>query len=484
MTAGQVGIGLVGGVDVQGNDPHASRDAVRRRQYADYLTFFEGDQWQGRALPNERRLTVNYARALVRKTVSYLFPAPVGLTVYPHPESDATAARAEAALAEVAAMNDLAALDHSVALDAAVLGDGAFRLGWDKVEGRPLVTAVDVQGLSAWWQADNPRVVLRVAQRTLITAEEAAQRWGVRRSTVPTSESEAGTVAVIEDWRADRYSITVGGVTVRQGSNPFGWIPYVIFPNARRPMRFWGESDLVDLLEPTRELNSRLSVLSRILELSGNPIVVLENVDGTDGIRANPGAKWELPEGSKAYLLDLLAGGGVRLHMDYIETLYRVLHDLAETPRTAFGDSGRTLSGAALEVEVQPLVQKVKRKRQIWSNVYAQRGGMILDLLTRFGGLDLGGERRTVRAVWPPILPSDRAAQVQEEVQLTGNNLTTYSASLARLGSEDPASELAAMIKERAAYPELFAPVALAADGGAGSPVDAVAHGDQRQAQH
>ena len=79
---------------------------------------------------------------------------------------------------------------------------------------------------------------------------------------------------------------------------------------------------------------------------------------GSDGIAVRPGATWELPEGSRAYLLDLLAGGGVGLHIQYLDLLFRTLHDLSETPRTAFGDGGRDLSGAALEVEVQPLVQK------------------------------------------------------------------------------------------------------------------------------
>jgi hypothetical protein len=31
---------------------------------------------------------------------------------------------------------------------------------------------------------------------------------------------------------------------------------------------------------------------------------------------------------------------------------------------------------------------------------------LLLDLLERFGGLDLGGARRTV-TVWPSVLPSD-----------------------------------------------------------------------------
>lgn len=476
------GIGLVGGIDTKHNDPHASRDAVRRSRYKELLSYYEGSQWLGSPLPAERRLTMNYVRGLVRKSISYLFPEPVTLSVYPHPEADEGARRAEAALAQAAQFNDLASLDHLVALDAAVLGDGAFRLGWDPVAMLPLVTAVDVQGLSCWWQADNPRVITRVVQRTLITQSEAVERWGMRQTVAPTSEAEAGTVALVEDWRPDKYTIHCNGFVVKQGANPYGWIPYVVFPNARRPQQFWGESDLVDLIEPTRELNARLSVVSRVLELSGNPIAVLENVESAAGIVAKPGAMWELPENAKAYLLDLLSGGGVRLHMDYIEVLYRVIHDLAETPRTAFGDSGRTLSGAALEVEVQPLVQKVKRKRQIWSNVYAQRGGMMLDLMQRFGGADFGAGRR-VRAVWPQILPSDRGALVQDEVALTGGSavpLSSHTSSLTRLGYEDPAAELARMEQERRAYPLLFTPPS-PADSGAGSPVESIGDGDEGQ---
>ncbi|MGN6562688.1 MAG: phage portal protein [Thermomicrobiales bacterium] len=408
------------------------REGARRARYREYLDVYEGRQWLGSPLPRERRLTANYARALVRKTASYLFPESVTFTVLP--EGTPAAARAEDALAAVYAANDLAAVDFAAAIDAAVLGDGAFKVVWDEAERRPVVTAVDVQGLAAWWQADDPRRVTRVVQRTSVPAEEARARYGVR--------ADGGPVAVVEDWRPERFTLTVGGVTRRDGPNPFGWLPYVIFANAPRPQEFWGESDLADLLDVQRELNRRLSVVAGILELSGNPIAVLENVEAADGIQVGPGALWELPEGARAYLLDLLGGGGVGLHMQYIDLLYRVLHDLAETPRTAFGDSGRELSGAALEVEIQPLVQKVKRKRRAWDSVFARRNALILDLLERFGGLDLGGARRT-RTVWPPILPADWDATVRNEVQLVANGLRARRTALAHLGVDDPERELA-----------------------------------------
>jgi hypothetical protein len=174
----------------------------------------------------------------------------------------------------------------------------------------------------------------------------------------------------------------------------------------------------------------------------------LENVDGSEGITVGPGAKWELPEGAKAYLLDLLKDGGVRLHIDYIDLLYRALHDLSETPRTAFGDAGRVLSGAALEVEIQPLVQKVQRKRRLWESFHRARNARLLDLLERFGGHELGGLRETVTN-WPSVLPSDTDAAVRNAVQLVESGIQSRRTAFAALGGLDPTAELERVIEEQ-----------------------------------
>jgi hypothetical protein len=254
-------------------------------------------------------------------------------------------------------------------------------------------------------------------------------------------------VPVAETWSADRWRVEVAGQTVRDEANPYGWIPYVVLPNGARPGGFWGESDLVDLYDPCRELNARLSTLSRVLDVSGAPIAVLENVDGSEGISVGPGAKWELLEGARAYLLDLLSGGGVGLHVQYVELLFRVLHDLSETPRTAFGDSGRDLSGAALEVEVQPLVQKVARKRRGLDAFYRARNARLLDLLERFGGHDLGGLRRTV-PVWPSPLPSDLDASVRNAAHLVAGGIHSRRTAVATLGGADPEAEWQRVLEE------------------------------------
>ncbi|MGI9254054.1 MAG: phage portal protein, partial [Thermomicrobiales bacterium] len=160
-----------------------------------------------------------------------------------------------------------------------------------------------------------------------------------------------------------------------------------------------------------------------------------------------PGATWELPEGAKAYLLDLLGGGGVGLHMQALDVLFRALHDLSETPRTAFGDSGRDISGAALEVEIQPLLQKVARKRRVWEGFYRERNARLLDLLERFGGEPLAGWRR-METIWPSVLPSDLDGQVRNAALLVERGIHSRRSAAAALGGDDPDGEFRKVLEE------------------------------------
>src|SRR5690606_25426313 len=108
----------------------------------------------------------------------------------------------------------------------------------------------------------------------------------------------------------------------------------------------------------------------------------------------------------------------------------------------------RSLSGVALEVEIQPLVQKVMRKRRTWEVVYRKRNAMILELLERFGGLDLGGLRQT-RAVWGEVLPSDREALVRSEARLVDAGIHSRRDAMAALGDADPERSWQRVLEER-----------------------------------
>jgi hypothetical protein len=428
-------------------------DKDRLRGYASALAFYKGDQWPGSRRRSERRLVLNYARVLVEKVTSYVMGG-MRLEVSPvageggkvSDEARAGALAAEGALQVVAAENGLERLDYETEVETAVLGDGAFKVVWDPEDGRVVVTAPDVQGLFVWWHPHDRRRAVRVAERYLIEPEEAA-KYEVKVSK---------PVEAVEDWTAATVDLWVGERLVQTSANEAGAVPYVVFPNLPVPKSHWGVSDLEGFREVAVEVNRAFTQLSRIMEVSGNPITVLAGVEESADIAVAPGAVWELPAESKAYLLDLLAQGGVKVQLEFVDQLYRALHDLAEAPRTAFGDNQRSLSGVALEIELKPLEQKVLRKRLVRGGAYARRGQMILEVLDRETGTAYAGAG-AVSVGWGLVAPVDPNADVQRERNRVEGGLSSRRSSMLRLGSDDPDGEWERWLLEQGAASEAAA---------------------------
>ena len=426
----------------------ARMDAKRLGRYREYLAFYQGKQWAGSPRARERRLTFNYAKTIVEKITSYLMQGAASVVdpVDGGAEAAAAASRAEAALRSVAEANALEQLDFDTEIDCAVLGDAAYKVTWDPAVGIVRVTSPDVQGLFAWWQAGDPARLRRVVSRYEMATDEATELLAGARPSPPAGSGRAATV--VEAWTEATFELWVDGRAARSEANPYGFIPFVIYPNLREPKEFWGSSDIPAIIESSRELNRALSQLSMILELSGNPVAVLENVTDTQDIAVAPGAVWELPERAKAYLLDLLHGGGVQLHIDYVNLVYRTLHDLGESPRTAFGENREALSGVALAVEMDPLLKKVQRKRLTRSAAYRRRNEMVLRLLERFTGEPFAPYRS--RIVWGPVLPPDRSRLVADEKALVEAGIHSRRRAADELGVNDPETELARWLEEEA----------------------------------
>jgi hypothetical protein len=419
-------------------------DIERVRGYQDLLDFYNGRQWEGRERRGERRLTFNYARVFVEKMTSYLM-AGMGFNIEPFDDSGAakaSARKAESAIYSVYAENHLEQLDMETEIDAAVLGDACYKVIWDASEKRVKVTSPDIQGIYAWCSGDDMSRVWRIASKYRLDAEEVEIAYSVR--------PKNRTSVVVELWTDNDFELYLDGSLLESKPNPYGFIPFVVFPNLREPKKFWGVSDLPQIMESQRELNRAMSQLSRILELSGNPIAVLENVEESEDIAIRPGAVWNIPEDAKAYLLDLLQGGGVKLHIDYIDLVYRALHDLSESPRSAFGSTERDLSGVALEIDLQPLLQKVGRKRIIRTAAYNRRNEMILKLLEKYRGEDFGPSLEgRLQVIWGPVLPKDIERRVNSEQVMVQTGIHSRRTAMNEVGVRDPEFEFKQWLEER-----------------------------------
>jgi len=416
-------------------------DTNRLADYTNNLNFYNGSQWekQGR----HRQLVFNYAKVAIDKVTSYLMQ---GLTFACYPADNTGPEQREGAkekvvhaehlLQDVYESNNLQQLDWETEIDTAILGDGCYKVIWDPDEKRIKITAPDVRGIYAWWLGDDLSKVWRVASRYKLSKDEADLLYGATK-----------TSTVTELWTSKDFELFLDNDRIQSKPNPYGFIPFIIFPNLREPKQFWGTSDIPSIKQPQRELNRAVSQLSRILELSGNPIAVLENIGSSEDIQVQPGAVWTIPEDAKAYLLDLLQGGGIRLHIDYIDMIYRCLHDISETPRAAYGDTERDLSGAAMQIELGSLIQKVTRKRTIRTNAYHQRTEMILKLAKKYLAANFDGI--THRVVWGEILPQDTQRQAQNEQLLVQAGVHSRRTAMDEMGIMDPDEEFTRWLEER-----------------------------------
>lgn len=444
--------------------PMADNDPARFSRYKSYLDFYNGNQWLEKRRPGERRLTVNYARGFIHKGTSYLMGKPVRFELVPNEGAggEEQSLMAQQTLAGIWDDNSLALIDYDAAVDAAVLGDCAFKVTLQPgdysavalplavVGGKPgpkgrsqriVVRSVDVLGLSAGWRHDDMRRLTWVNECNRMTGQQITEAYGPEG--LPPNSKPENTYKVDERWTDWEITIKVSGKVVNTRPNPYGFIPYVIVPNLSRPRQFWGLSDLEDIVSLNSEFNVRVSILSQLLQMSGNPVLVLENVDSAEGLRVGPGAVWTLPEGSKASLLELLKDGSVGLHLDYINLLYRMMHDLTELPAAGFGRdqaAGSGSSGVALEQLLYPVVQRVARKRRIWDEALDLRNRMMLAL----SGLPVLRSRFT----WADVLPKDRAALVTQEVGLVASNIHSLETARRTLGDEQPELENARIKQE------------------------------------
>jgi hypothetical protein len=414
-------------------------DTARLAAYRTNLDFYNGSQWQQTS--RHRQLVFNYAKVSIDKITSFLMQG-LGFACYPDQDTDelkARTRRAEQVLRQVYEQNNLQQLDYETEVDAAVLGDACYKVTWDPDEKRVRVTSPDVSGIFAWWIGDDTSRVWRVASKYTLTKDEIAILYG--------HSIEKKQAAITELWTARDFELYLDSDLMESKPNPYGFIPFVIFPNVKKPKQFWGSSDIPSLVQPQRELNRALSQLSRILELSGNPIAVLENVASAEDIKVQPGALWTIPEDARAYLLDLLQGGGVRLHVDYIDLLYRSLHDISEMPRAAWGGIERDLSGSALRIELSTLIQKVVRKRTIRTNAYHDRNEMILKLAEKYQGEHFEGVNH--RVLWGTVLPQDVERQAQNEQLLVQAGVHSRRTAMDEMGIQDPDQEFNKWLEER-----------------------------------
>jgi len=291
--------------------------------------------------------------------------------------------------------------------------------------------------------SDDPEQLLSVSVLSPISPDEASTNYQL---------GLARTGDLLETWTAESLTVQVNSSVTFQGVNPYGFIPFIHVPNLAPPGSPWGLSDLEDVIPLNRELDDRLSDQADVIRYHADPPVVFKNVRQHTDLAVGPGTVWDIPENSDVALLEWR--GQPPAVQQHIERVLRAMYDVAETPRSSFGDTEQPFSGVALETQLQPIVQRTLRRRIVWEPALRQLAQYCLMLAEQFNvGLAQPGQFAPyqVRVHWLPMLPRDDDAEANRFIALTSAGLSSHTRSMDQLGVSDPETELLQVQEDREA---------------------------------
>jgi len=372
-------------VDLLGRDEQSRVEIIRKRwegYYGKTLPVFKSKPGQ-----IDDNIRLNYARMIVDKGVSFLFGQEVGFEI-----DEVKETQAEEWLSTVWEVNRKMTLLQQIALIGGVTGHAFVKI----VQGEPYPRLIpldsetvtvstapdDLQTIMSYqisYTARDPKTQKPIGVRQVI--ERDGQRW------------------VILDQVGDLERLV--WTTVTETIWPYEFSPVVDCQNLPAPGEFWGCSDLEDdILEIIHAINFIASNTARIIRFHAHPKTWGRGFTSKD-LRIGVDETIILP-GEKSELHNLEMQSDLASSLAYLDRLRQVLHEISRVPEVATGNLERAggLSGVALQILYQPLLEKTETKRLLY-------GDMLVELNRRLLAIGRYGDNNRTVLHWPKLLPSD-----------------------------------------------------------------------------
>lgn len=338
---------------------------------------------------------VNYARVVVDKGVSFLFGSDIRFEL-----DEVADTEAEAWLEQCWQANRKMTTLQKLALNGAIAGHAFVKIV--PVQGQPyprlvvldpaLVTVTvapddheAVLRYKVQYTAPDPRTGRPVAFRQLI--ERDGQAWQI---------TDQRSVADSTVWQ-----------TVSETTWPYPWAPIVDCQNLPCPNEFWGISDLEDdLLQLNAAINFVLSNIARIIRYHAHPKTWGRGFSANQlNIAVDETIVLPSPDAS---LQNLEMQSDLASSIQLYQRLREALHEVSRVPEVATGklENAGALSGVALQILYQPLIEKTETKRRTYGDLLIELNRRLLAL----GGY--GDENHTV-IHWPELIPGDPESEAK-----------------------------------------------------------------------
>lgn len=378
-------------LDVIGRDEQSRVEIMRKRWETYYGKL--APVLKTRPGQSDDNVRINYARMIVDKGVSFLFGQDVRFEIDEIEETDA-----EEWLDAVWAKNRKMSLLQNIALIGSVTGHAFVKIVLDTPY--PRLVAVDPETVTVSLAPDDAQQILSYQISYTTKDPKTGKPVGIRQVI-----ERDGMRWVITDQVGDLEHLTWS--TVGQSVWPYEFSPIVDCQNLPAPGEFWGQSDLEDdVVEIIRAINFVASNTARIIRFHAHPKTWGRGFTAKD-LRIGVDETIVLP-GEHAELRNLEMQSDLASSLRYLDMLRQALHEISRVPEVATGNLDRagSLSGVALQILYQPLLEKTNTKRLLYGDLLVELNRRLLSI----GGF--GDDLRTALH-WQEILPSDPMAERQ-----------------------------------------------------------------------
>ncbi|MDW8006442.1 MAG: phage portal protein [Thermomicrobium sp.] len=338
-------------------------------------------------------VVVNFARVVVDKGVAFLFGSEPRFELDELHDTEA-----EAWLERVWAQNRKLLLLQQMALSGAIAGHVFVKI----VRGQPIPRLVLLDPATVWVQTrPDDYDAVEVFRIQFPFVDPADGRSYVYREVI--GRDGAGWAIVAQRSRTGSHAWE----TLAEESWPYPWPPVAHTQNLPNPHAFWGVSDLEeDVIRLNDAINFLLSNLLRIVRYHAHPRTWGR---GFTAAQLNVGIDETIVLPSEhAELRNLEMQSDLGSSIALYQRLREALHEITRIPEVATGkvENLGSLSGVALAILYQPLLEKTQTKRLTYGTLLEQLNQRLLEL----GGF---GADQPVTIHWPPLLPSDFRADAE-----------------------------------------------------------------------
>lgn len=362
----------------------------------------------------------NYARMMIDKGVSFLFGKELGFDL-----TEGEDTPQEIYLREFWQANRKMSTLQKLAVNGAVCGTAFLKIQWNPAMEYPRLIVVDPETVTVTLAEDDIEAVLSYEIK-YPSLDENGDPIGIRQII-----ERDGLYWNITDQRGD----------IRAGSwYPVGeqlWAyefpPMIHCQNLIAPNEFWGMSDIEDdLIEVIDKSNFVLSSILKTLRFHAFPKSYITGVSRIEDIEFGADKTLLLPTGAEYKTLEMQSdlSSSITMHREMKE----LIHELSRVPQVATGkvESIGQLSGVALEILYQPLIEKTEAKRVTY-------GELIIELNRRILALAGYGDDNITNLYWQSLLPKDR--KMEADAALVKKTLGVSSSSLLQELGYDPDAE-------------------------------------------